>query len=297
MRARSLPLLLLLACATTAAANPTLGFIEKFTAAGISTWGGGATYSNPGAGGVDNDGYLKLARSGFAGQLATHSDGLEYHGNWLAAHVNKINLFLNDVDTNQNLEVHVCIGSASNFWLYKPGFTPPDGQWARFSVDLTDSTKFQQIINLDGGGFAAAIQNVDHLHVRNDTSPYVQSADNVLGDFGVDNIELTSSLIGVDPLPAGAVRPIELSAPYPNPSRGALACAFDVFDAAPVRVQVIDAAGRIVHAETLAGAAPGRRTWAWNGLDAAGRAAPAGVYRVRVTGQAGGMSRPFVRVD
>jgi hypothetical protein len=105
------------------------------------------------------------------------------------------------------------------------------------------------------------------------------------------------SLVGVPPAGAIAGRPVELAAPYPNPARGAIACAFDTFDDGAVRVLVLDAAGRIVRSETLPAAAPGRRVWMWNGLDNRGQVAAAGAYRVRVTGPAGGTSRPFIRVN
>ena len=297
MRPFSLVLLALLA-STRAFAAPTLGFIERFNPGDFVSWGGGATETNP-LGGADgpSDGYLLVTRSGFAAQLATRSDGLEYHGDWIAANINKINLCLNDVGGDQNLEIHVVVGNSGNFWLCKTGFAPPENAWALFSVDLTDSTNFTKIINLDGLGFSAALRQADRLHIRHDTAPFQMAADNILGEFGIDNIELTNKFIGVEPLPPGGLRPIELSAPYPNPARGAVACSFDVSDAAPVRIAIVDAAGRLVRAETLPGTAPGRRTWMWDGLDANGRLAPSGVYRVRVTGPAGGTSRPFVRVN
>ena len=78
---RALALLLLLACPLSASAAPTLGFVENFPGTSIGTWFGGASYTNPGTGGVDNDGYLRITRTGFAGQLATRSDGLSIR--WL----------------------------------------------------------------------------------------------------------------------------------------------------------------------------------------------------------------------
>jgi len=291
-----LALLALTAVRTQAA--PVIGFTERWNVPGLSTWISQAEDTNPGAGGADGagDGYLRIART-IAGQLGAYSPGLEYAGNWLAANVNRIHLSLNDVDVNQALEIHLGIGNGGNFWLYKTGFSPPEHAWAQFTVDLTDSTQFAHIITLDGLGFAAAMQNVDRVLVRHDLAPLTQIPDNLLGEFGVDNFELTNTLLGVG-TPGGATagRPVELAAPYPNPTRGAVACAFETFDAGAVRVTVLDVAGRLVRSETLAPAEPGRRTWAWDGLDDAGRIAPAGSYRVRVVGVNGGMSRPFVRI-
>jgi hypothetical protein len=113
----------------------------------------------------------------------------------------------------------------------------------------------------------------------------------IAGDFGLDDIELTNPLVGV-PLPVtAAARPVELSAPYPNPSRGAVACAFETFDRGAVRVAIVDAAGRLVRTETLAGSAPGRRTWMWDGLDSAGARAGGRLPRARDRAS-GGTSRP-----
>ena len=296
MRTLALLLLLLPACAS---AVPTIGFIEKFPTT-VSGWGGsGATISNPGSGGVDgaSDGYLLLS-SPIAARFATRSLGSEYAGDWIAAGVNRIRLSLNDVSANQSWEIHICVGNQSNFWISKTGFNPPENSWGQFTFDLTDSTNFTHLITFDGLGFAAALRQADRLHIRHDVAPFSSGAHTTTGEFGIDNIELTSTLIGVEPLPASAgVNPIELSAPYPNPTRGAVVCAFETSDASAVHVAIIDAAGRLVRSETLPGAAPGRRTWMWDGLDASGRVMPAGVYRVRVTGQAGGMSRPFVKID
>jgi hypothetical protein len=277
-------------------AGPTIGFVEHWSTPGsTSGWYSQAENTNPGTGGADGvaDGFLRVARSGGL-PLSSHSNGLEFYGDWLAANVNRIRLRLNDVDANQAFEVHVGIGNSGNFWLYKPGFIPPEHAWAQFTVDLSDSSQFEHIISWDYLGFAGALQNVDRVLVRHDLAPYIQQPDPIDGELGIDDFELANSVVGV-PGPAGvAARPVELAAPYPNPARGAVACAFDTFDGAAVRVLILDAAGRIVRAESLPAGAPGRRLWMWDGRDDRGLAAAPGNYRVRAVGPAGGTSRPFV---
>ena len=285
--------------APPAGAAPTVGFIERWNVLGsTSNWFSQATNTNPNSGGVDGDGYLRVARTTSA-QLGTHCEDTPYAGNWLAAGVDRIRLSLDDVGADQALEIHVAIGNSGNFWLYKPGFSPPENAWAQFTVDLADSAQFAHLITFDGKGFAAALQNVDRVQVRHDVAPYYQSPNGLIGEFGLDNFELSSSsLVGVPGGDAGvAARPVELAAPYPNPARGAVACAFDTFEGGEVHALIISAAGRIVRSETLPAAAPGRRVWMWNGLDDHGQVAPAGAYRVRVTGRSGGTSRPFIRVN
>ncbi len=69
----------------------------------------------------------------------------------------------------------------------------------------------------------------------------------------------------------------------PNPARGAIALAITGADAGAQRVDVLDAAGRLVRRLDDAHALPGTRTLRWDGTDAAGARLPAGMYLVRVT--------------
>jgi len=280
--------------APPAAATPSIGHIQTFSDGTTGGWTSNDLPTNPGTGGLDGagDGFLDIAlTSPF--RLGARSTDAAYTGDWIGANVNRIKVWLNELDQANDLEIHLCIGNSGNFWESNVGFAPPTNTWAQFTFDLTDSTQFTHIINFSGG-FAAALQSADNILLRHDKPPFAQTPKTIAGEFGVDNVELTNTLVDVQPLPVAGLHPVELAPPFPNPSRGAIACAFDVFDAAPVRVTVSDARGRLLHAESLAGATPGRRTWMWNGLDDHGRTAPSGVYRVRVTGQAGGMSRPFV---
>lgn len=282
--------------ATSALAIPRLGYVQTFSGGTLGGFDSQDARTNPGTDGVDGagDGYLHISIPGL-GHLGAASSDTAFVGDWMGANVTQLKFWLNDTDAPQAIEIHVVIGNENNFWESNVGFTPPANSWAQFTLDLSDSTQFTQIIPLISG-YAAALQNVDILLFRHDLPPIIKNPDLIAGDFGLDDIELSNPLSGV---PGGGVpgpSPVRLAPPFPNPSRGAVACAFDVADEAPLRVTVLDARGRLVHAETLAGAAAGRRTWTWNGIDDHGRAAAAGVYRVRVVGQGGGMSRPFVLV-
>jgi hypothetical protein len=284
------------AAATSALAIPRLGYVQTFSGGTLGGFDSQDVRTNPGTGGVGGvgDGYLHISMPAL-GHLGAVSSDTAYVGDWMGANVNQLKLWLNDTDAPQAIEIHVVIGNENDFWESNVGFTPPANSWAQFTLDLADSTQFTQIIT-PVPGFAAAMQNVDLLLFRHDKPPIIKSPDLISGDFGIDNIELSNPLLGVPGGQLPGLSPVRLAPPFPNPSRGAIACAFDVADEAPVRVTVLDARGRLVHAETLAGAAAGRRTWTWNGIDDHGRAAAAGVYRVRVVGQGGGMSRPFVLV-
>lgn len=180
---------------------PTPGFVEHFSA-GLSGWDSQASLSNPGTGGFGGagDGFLRILRSGFSGQLGARSTGSEYAGDWIDAGIAQVRLRLKDVDANQDLEIHFCIGNSGNFWQYDVGFAPPEDGWGTFIVDLTDSSQFTHIIDFTGGGFARALRETDRILIRHDRAPFSQFPDLVVGEFGVDEIELLAD----PPVPARA---------------------------------------------------------------------------------------------
>jgi hypothetical protein len=181
--------------AVPAAAAPTLGFIEKWSNTGdITSWGGGATNTNPGTNGKDGagDGYLQVATQ-TVGRLGSVSFGTEYMGNWQAAGIAGIRVFLRDVGTDDPLEIRFGIGNRFNFWQYNPAFDPPAGSWAEFVVDLRSASNFTQIIGT--GTFDAALQATDRVHLRHDLAPFAQEPDQIQGDFGIDDFELVDTAV------------------------------------------------------------------------------------------------------
>lgn len=303
MRSIRFPTLFVLAgllAAVSAAAAPTLGFREEFPAVdGVSSWAGGAIVSNPGSGGLGgiNDGYLLVTRDVVA-QLGSNSSGAEYSGNWSAAGITQLRVWLTDPGTDDPLEIHLCMGKVApaNFWLYTPGWHPPSGQWAEFVADLSSSANWTRIIGVSGT-FAEALQTTETLLLRHDLAPFVQAPDLLLGDFGVDHILLTNGTAGVDDLGPRAAQPIELAPPFPNPSRGPVTLSIAQYQAGAVRIEVVDVGGRRVRAAELASAGAGPRLWLWDGRDDRGARVAPGVYRVRAIGPSGGTSRTLVRID
>ncbi|MGH7723798.1 MAG: FlgD immunoglobulin-like domain containing protein [Candidatus Eiseniibacteriota bacterium] len=282
-----------------AVAAPVIGSLETF-ASGTGEWDGGGLESNPGTGGADGaaDGYLHV-QSGFQQHLGSRNDGLTYAGDWIAAGADRVRFSLSDVGEDQDLEIHFAIGLTNNLWQYNTGFLPPDGAWAEFEVDLSSASAFTRTIGLASATFPLALSGATRVLIRHDKAPYTQGPDMIVGEFGIDNVLITSSLVGVPGGPGTPVvgRPVWLAPPAPNPSRGAVACAIETYDDGPVQMSVVDVRGRIVRAESLAPAAAGRRTWMWDGRDSAGRAVAAGAYRIRAKGASGGTSRMIVRVD
>ncbi len=65
--------------------------------------------------------------------------------------------------------------------------------------------------------------------------------------------------------------------------------------ASAVRAEIVDSAGKIMHAHEVSDSEVGVHTFDWDGLDANGKAAPAGKYRLRVFGA--GYDGAEIKVD
>lgn len=296
-------LAIVLSWTATAGAAPTLGFVENWPGISTTSWGGGTLLSNPGSGGVSGpgDGFLLMDNGPFPAQLGARSDGPEYAGNWSAAGITQVRLWLNDVNAPDALEIHFSLGRAplfpdpGNFWQYNVGFIPPPRQWEEFVVDLSSPMNWTQIIGT--GSFADALTSVTRIHVRHDQAPFIKSPDFAAGDVGMDHLLLTNGLVSVEPERRVAVgRPVELAPPAPNPSRGPVAFALESFESGPVHLQVVDAGGRLVRQAELPDGNAGARLWNWDGTDDHGHRVAPGYYRIRAWGASGGTSRPFIRV-
>jgi hypothetical protein len=292
-----LVLVFILSIHASAGAAPTVGFHEEWPTS-VDGWGGGTATSNPGTGGIDGagDGYL-LVSSAFRTRFGTFSLGPEYFGDWVAAGITQVRVLLNDVNNADVFEIHFSIGHASiNFWQYNIGLIPPHNQWGEYVVNLASSANWTQIQGTDGD-FTGALQNVDRVHLRHDSAPFLMAPDSTMGDLGIDHLQLLSGVIAVGPDPVGITRPVELSPPAPNPSRGPVTLSLTAHDARPVRVQIVDVAGRSIRDQVLPASGGAPRLWVWDGLDASGHRVAPGSYRVRAFSASGGMSRTLVRVE
>jgi hypothetical protein len=187
----ALPFVMLALGSSAAHANPVLGFVEDFPGTSTSTWSGGAVFVNPGTGGTLGaaDGYLQIDTPS-PGHLGAVSFGSEYAGNWSAAGIQVVKVSLNDVGTDDPLQIHFSIGNGFNFWQYNVGLSPPHNQWAEYVIDLGNSANFTRTIG--SGTFAQALAAVDRIHFRHDLAPYVQSPDAIQGNVGIDHIVLTN---------------------------------------------------------------------------------------------------------
>ena len=281
-----------------AAANPTLGHLEDFTDGTVGAWQGGSAPVNPGSGGVSGgtDGYMLLDNPAL-NHFGAFSNGPEYLGNWTTAGITQVRVWMNDVNTADNFQMHLALGTSTNFWERNAAIVPPNNQWAEFIIPLDGPTGWTRIIGTTGT-FPQALANVQKIHFRHDLAPYSQTPDDKAGDLGIDRILLTNGTVGVNDGPAvSSLRAVQLAPPYPNPARGPVTISFTQYGAAPATVEIFDVTGRRVRAASLGEAGPGPRTWMWDGLDDGGHRVAAGAYRVRVTGPHGGETQPIVRIE
>jgi len=90
---------------------------------------------------------------------------------------------------------------------------------------------------------------------------------------------------------AAAVR---LAPAVPNPFNPATTLSFSLPDAAPVRLSIIDPAGRLVRTLLDGVQASGRHTIVWDGRDQEGRGVASGIYFARLAGDGGTTSQKLV---
>jgi len=77
------------------------------------------------------DGYLDIALSspGSLGARSPVTPDSTYIGDYIAANVNRVKFWLNELDAAHDLEIHLCIGNGGNFWESQVGFVPPTQAW------------------------------------------------------------------------------------------------------------------------------------------------------------------------
>jgi hypothetical protein len=274
-----------------AGAQATVGFGEDFPPEnGTAGFIGGAQLSNPGTGGRGGagDGYLRIARDPFPGNLGTFNAGPNYGGNYIAAGIRYVVFWLNDVDTDEDLEIHLSVGNSTNFWQYNVGFTPPEHSWAVFAVDLADSANFTRIVGFSGN-YTLALTTVDRLHWRHDKPPFTQGPDLIAGQFGLDGISLGNSTAALADLTAPGAARLILRPAFPNPTFGPARVAVELAQGAPSRVLVISPTGRLVRELYRGDLGSGAHDFSWDGRRSDGTSVSSGIYYFQI--DAGGRTQ------
>src|SRR5690606_17300034 len=81
---------------------PILGFVDTFSAPGTNLWTSSSGLSNPGTGGVDGDGdgFLNITNA-FSFNFGARSASVNYQGDWTAAGITELSLYLNDIGADE----------------------------------------------------------------------------------------------------------------------------------------------------------------------------------------------------
>jgi photosystem II stability/assembly factor-like uncharacterized protein len=108
-------------------------------------------------------------------------------------------------------------------------------------------------------------------------------------------LNLNSLPLAVDPALRGPG--LTLSAPAPNPSRGAARFTLELPRASALDVSVYDCAGRRITTLCSGPSSAGRYDLEWSGADVRGRRAGAGIYFVRAATPGAMVTRRVVRLD
>jgi hypothetical protein len=178
---------------------------------------------------------------------------------------------------------------------------PVIGYWTWFYSEFGSPDDWMAIlISNDGGTTWFPVDTVRGLH-SHWTETTLRIADLlpptsqmrlrfVAADFGVGSVVEA----GVDDISVydGALAPVDVPhdsrpgrlafrAPQPNPSGGNVSLALQLPRAGHVQVDVLDVSGRVVQTLRRGDTPAGMLRMSWNGRDASGRAAPAGVYFAR----------------
>jgi hypothetical protein len=222
-----------------------------------------------------------MAREPLPGHLGAFNAGPDYTGDFIAAGVDRIVYWLSDVESDEDLEIHLSIGSPGNLWLYTIGHAPPEGRWARFEVDLADSASFTQIQNDLGGSYTLSLRQAERVHWRHDRPPFERSPDPIAAQVGLDKIVLTNAANAVADLEAPRPSLLALAPARPNPAAPGTVIGAMLAEPARVRLTVLTVAGRAVRRSTPATSAPARIS-SRDGRDAG--EVSAGIYLVALEG-------------
>jgi hypothetical protein len=149
----------------------------------------------------------------------------------------------------------------------------------------------------DGGGYWYALGVGMPVQVIADLVLHTSTRQLFAFTHGRSALKLDLGAMPVSTAPGAPGERLALSAPWPNPARGSVRATLDLPRNEHVEVAVFDVLGRHV-ATTFAGSpGAGRHAIAWNGRDAAGRPARAGVYFVRASAGGAIVSRRVVLAD
>lgn len=188
-------------------------------------------------------------------------------------------------------------------WFYSSG----DGfDWLAVRVSNDAGASWTDVDTLRGAALAPAwteraIRVADYVAPSAQVRVRFVAAD--LGGGSVvecaidDLIAWDAQAVAADVAPARAGARLAFGAPRPNPARGDVALTLELPAAARVEVGIYDVAGRLVRTLHRGAAPAGPLALRWDGADADGRRAPAGLYFARARTSGMGAQARIVRLE
>jgi hypothetical protein len=220
-------------------------------------------------------------------------------GNYAAG--NQLSLYLNGV---------------SGGWLYGTSDLVTDGKWHHVAATYDGATIALYVDGRLENSFArSGTVPAGTSPIAIGARPGVNYFAGLMDEIAIYNRALTATEIKAtsDAAPSGRcgagqpvavdeppshVTSLDFAAPYPNPTHGATNLEFQLPVAAVAQVEVVDVAGRrvtsLLRGEFLSA---GIHRVAWDGLDAEGRRAAAGIYEIRVVAGVSEASRRVVLIN
>jgi hypothetical protein len=166
----------------------------------------------------------------------------------------------------------------------------PDADLANYRLYRGTSPSF----TADAGSLVASPADTGFVDLAGAPYYYKLSAVDIHGNESPVVALLPTGTAGVGG--SAAPRELELSAPSPNPARGATRIAFGLPRAGRVRLSVYDAGGRLVRTLADGGREAGAYSLAFDARDERGRALGAGLYLVRLEADGRSLVRRFAVV-
>jgi len=219
-------------------------------------------------------GNLQVGNQGFWGAQSAASCSTHYHVDVLTPGAFLVSESCTDYGStpavrfaSEPADQGVAGGGTASFSVTSARLGPYAYQWRRFGVPLAD-----------GGHISGATTATVSLNPAQTTDAGMYDVI-VSSNCGPDTSR--AALLTVDGVtdvaPTGGGL-LAMSAPAPNPTRGATALTLTLARPAQVRVSVEDVAGRTVCVLAQGAMAAGKRELRWDGRAASGRAAAPGVY-------------------